>query len=48
MVRGFMVVIIWGRVRQALISTCGEAIDRNWFSKLEAVEGQDKNKPKEN
>ena len=37
---------VWGRVRQALISTCGEAIDRNWFSKLEAVEDQDKNELK--
>jgi hypothetical protein len=25
---------IWGRVRQRLISIYGEAIDRNWFSKL--------------
>ena len=33
---------VWGRVRQGLISTCGEAIDRNWFAKLEAVEDQDK------
>jgi len=37
---------VWGRVRQTLISTCGEAIDRNWFSKLEAVEDQDKNELK--
>jgi hypothetical protein len=25
---------VWGRVRQRLISIYGEAIDRNWFSKL--------------
>ena len=37
---------VWGKVRQTLISTCGEAIDRNWFSKLEAVEDQDKNELK--
>ena len=37
---------VWGRVRQGLISTCGEAIDRNWFAKLEAVEDQDKSELK--
>ena len=37
---------VWGRVRQGLVSTCGEAIDRNWFSKLEAVEDQDKSELK--
>ena len=37
---------VWGRVRQGLISTCGEAIDRNWFAKLEAVEDKDKNELK--
>ena len=25
---------VWGRIRMGLIRTCGEAIDRNWFSKL--------------
>ncbi|WPX99890.1 DnaA-like domain protein (plasmid) [Candidatus Megaera polyxenophila] len=25
---------VWGRIRASLIKTCGEAIDRNWFSKL--------------
>ncbi len=33
---------IWGRVRQALIDTYGEATDRNWFSKLEVFEDQDR------
>ena len=33
---------VWGRVRQALIDTYGEATDRNWFAKLEVFE--DKNK----
>ena len=35
---------IWGRVRKSLISsiyTNGEAIDRNWFSKLEAEVNED-------
>ena len=27
---------IWGRVRQSLVETYGEGIDRNWFSKLTA------------
>ena len=25
---------VWGRIRTGLIKTCGEGIDRNWFSKL--------------
>jgi hypothetical protein len=25
---------VWGRIRRGLIKTCGEGIDRNWFSKL--------------
>ena len=25
---------VWGRIRMGLIRTCGEGIDRNWFSKL--------------
>ncbi len=25
---------VWGRIRTGLIRTCGEGIDRNWFSKL--------------
>ncbi len=25
---------VWGRIRAGLIKTCGEGIDRNWFSKL--------------
>lgn len=33
---------VWGRVRQALIDTYGEATDRNWFSKLEVFEDKDK------
>lgn len=33
---------VWGRVRQALIDNYGEATDRNWFSKLEVFEDQDK------
>ena len=37
---------IWGRVRQSLIATYGEATDRNWFSKLEAVENVEKNELK--
>jgi DnaA N-terminal domain len=37
---------IWGRVRQSLISIYGEATDRNWFSKLEAVENVEKNELK--
>ena len=37
---------IWGRVRQRLISIYGEATDRNWFSKLEAVEDVEKNEVK--
>ena len=37
---------IWGRVRQGLIATYGEATDRNWFSKLEAVENVEKNELK--
>ena len=27
---------VWGRIRRGLIKTCGEGIDRNWFSKLKA------------
>ena len=27
---------VWGRIRRGLIKTCGEGIDRNWFSKLTA------------
>jgi hypothetical protein len=27
---------VWGRIRTGLIKTCGEGIDRNWFSKLTA------------
>ena len=27
---------IWGRVRRSLITVYGEAVDRNWFSKLDA------------
>jgi hypothetical protein len=27
---------VWGRIRTGLIRTCGEAVDRNWFSKLTA------------
>jgi len=27
---------VWGRIRAGLIKTCGEGIDRNWFSKLTA------------
>ena len=37
---------IWGRVRQSLIVTYGEATDHNWFSKLEAVEDVEKNELK--
>jgi chromosomal replication initiation ATPase DnaA len=37
---------IWGRVRQRLISIYGEATDRNWFSKLEALEDVQKNEVK--
>jgi chromosomal replication initiation ATPase DnaA len=37
---------IWGRVRKSLISIYGEATDRNWFSKLEAVENLEKNEVK--
>jgi hypothetical protein len=37
---------IWGRVRQSLIVTYGESIDRNWFSKLEAEEDLEKNELK--
>jgi len=27
---------VWGQIRTRLIKTCGEGIDRNWFSKLTA------------
>jgi hypothetical protein len=27
---------VWGRIRTGLIKTCGEGIDRNWFSKITA------------
>ena len=27
---------VWGRIRRGLITACGEATDRNWFSKLTA------------
>ena len=27
---------VWGRIRRGLITACGEASDRNWFSKLTA------------
>ena len=37
---------IWGRVRQSLIVTYGEATDHNWFAKLEAVEDVEKNELK--
>ena len=33
-------------MRQGLIATYGEATDRNWFSKLEAVENVEKNELK--
>ena len=33
-------------MRQRLIATYGEATDRNWFSKLEAVENVKKNEIK--
>jgi len=29
-----MFPVVWGRIRTGLIRTCGEGIDRNWFSKL--------------
>ncbi|BBB57484.1 chromosomal replication initiator protein DnaA-like protein (plasmid) [Candidatus Megaera polyxenophila] len=31
-----MFLRVWGRIRAGLIKTCGEGIDRNWFSKLTA------------
>ena len=37
---------IWGRVRQRLIATYGEATDHNWFAKLEAIENLEKNEVK--
>jgi len=37
---------IWGRVRQRLIATYGEGVDRNWFSRLEAIEDTEKNEVK--
>ena len=27
---------VWGQIRTRLIKICGEGIDRNWFSKLNA------------
>ena len=32
----------WGRVRQSLIESYGEATDRNWFSKLTAIVDEEK------
>jgi len=31
-----MFLRVWSRIRAGLIKTCGEGIDRNWFSKLTA------------
>ena len=33
---------VWGRIRMGLIRTCGEAIDRNWFSKLKVNVDEEK------
>jgi hypothetical protein len=37
---------VWGRVRQRLIATYGEGVDRNWFSRLEAIEDAENNEVK--
>ena len=37
---------IWGRVRKRLIATYGEGVDRNWFSRLEAIEDAENNEVK--
>lgn len=33
-------------MRQRLIATYGEGVDRNWFSRLEAIEDTEKNEVK--